>query len=584
MSEIKSIFEFAVQEETAYKLPIEPVEGWSWSMPSHLRRSTLYKNSQFEEKNDYRNKRPFKNIIRPILNVQYRTEGFDVKDIVPYVDNEDNYYKSFLVKKFHDKWAIENQIDTFIDNVVESYIDYGGVLVKDGEELEVVNLLSIAFADQTDILSGAFAIKHYFTPSQLREMSAWDKEMVEIAILKAETSKRQQKDNIASKTPTKYIEVYEIHGSFPDEWIKGEKEKYSQQIHIISFYQDDDGQKKGLSFFSKKEPKLPFKFLARDKIFGRALGFGGIEELFESQAWTNYSEIRIMEILDIASKIIYKTTDKALANRNKTTEMDNGEILFVQEGRDIGQLDTSPRNLQVFTNALNEWNLHAKEMGGASDIFLGRQPSAGTPFKSLESQIIEAKSLHIYRQGKLAVFMEEIYRDWVIPRIAKEIVKENKFLAELSVDELQEIADKIVTSQANKFVKEKILSGELVLPEDVEQEKLKIKDSFLKGGRKKFISILKDEFKEEELNVSVNIAGKQKDLAGITDKWTNILRQILSAPQVLDDPRMLKILNKLIESSGMSPLDIGGMRPPTQMPNEMEIPNEMAGKQSLSVV
>ena len=47
-----------------------------------------------------------------------------------------------------------------------------------------------------------------------------------------------------------------------------------------------------------KEKELIYKFIPRDKIFGRALGYGGAEELFEPQVWTNYDTIRIKGLLD----------------------------------------------------------------------------------------------------------------------------------------------------------------------------------------------------------------------------------------------------------------------------------------------
>src|SRR3990167_10290186 len=110
----KNIYDFITNQEISYSKPIELEDGWSWNMPGHLRLSYLYKHSQFSEKNEDRNLRPFDNKIRPILNIQYRTEGFDVKNIELYVSNSDFYYKSFIVKKYHEKWAVDNFIDTFI--------------------------------------------------------------------------------------------------------------------------------------------------------------------------------------------------------------------------------------------------------------------------------------------------------------------------------------------------------------------------------------------------------------------------------------------------------------------------------------
>ena len=168
----KDIYTFVIEEEAGFKKPIHLSDGWWWNFRDHVRRSYLLKNTQFTKKNENREWRPFKNIIRPILNIQYRTEGFDVKDIEIFVNNAKNYFKSFLVRKFHFVWALENAVDTFIDDMVESYVDYGGVLVKNVDNVtpEVVDLSTIAFCDQTSFLAGPFAIKDFFSPNELRDM------------------------------------------------------------------------------------------------------------------------------------------------------------------------------------------------------------------------------------------------------------------------------------------------------------------------------------------------------------------------------------------------------------------------------
>ena len=168
---METIFEYITQQSTKYSQPVEIEDGWSWNMKEHLRRSFLYLNSQFSTDNDNRDLRPFKNIILPILNIQFRTEGFDVKDIELYVDNPDEYFKSLLVKKYHITWALAEEIDTFIDEMVESYGTYGGALVRKTKKArpEVIDLRSIAFCNQHDILSNPFGILHEMSFSELRE-------------------------------------------------------------------------------------------------------------------------------------------------------------------------------------------------------------------------------------------------------------------------------------------------------------------------------------------------------------------------------------------------------------------------------
>ena len=570
----KDIFELITQEEVGYQtLPVNVIENYDWSMTDHIKKSVLYKNSQYLTGKD--DNKPFKNIIRPILNLQYRAEGFDVKDIVLFVNDVKNYYKSFLVKKYHEKWARENKIDTFIDEMVESYVDFGGALIKDinGVRPEVVALQSIAFCDQTDLLSGPFGLKHFYTPDQLKEMESkgW-KNIDEVIVLAENYKKDTLTQGKKTKTPGKYIEVYEVHGVFPLGWLASEDNsidatdtEFFPQIHIVAFYKSENNEKKGITLFKGKERESHFKLILRDKIYGRALGFGGVEELFEPQVWVNYDVIRMKGLLDAAAKVIYQTADVSFANRNKITDLENQEILVYEDGKSISQINTNPVNIRVFENAVAEWEAHARQMGAATESIMGEAPSAGTPFKLQELITAESHSLHEYRKGKLATFLDEVYKDWIIPHISKEISRGQEFLSELDLDELQGVADSLVINEANKVIKEKILNGELIQDKEIETFKQKTRDEFMKGGNKKFIQILKNEMADAPISVTVSIVGKQKNLSAITDKLVNIFRQIISAPQVLDDPRMSKIFNQILESSGLNPIDFY-QKPKPQLP------------------
>lgn len=564
-----TIFEYVKREEVNYENPIPIFDGYEWGMRTHLKESLCYKLSQFIDGNPNHLK-PFKNIVRPILNLQYRTEGFDVKDIELYVDEAKNYFKSFLIRKYHERWARQEGIDTFIDELVESYVDFGGALIKDvnGARPEVVPLQSIAFCDQTDMLSGPIGFKHFFSPSELKKMEKRGWKQIDELITLANFSKKNAPTE--SKTTGKYVEVYEVHGDFPESYLDDKKndEDYETQIHIVAFYYNEDGKKNGITLFSSKEKALPFKLIKRDPVRGRALGFGGVEELFDPQLWTNYSEVQKKNMLDAASKIIHITTDELFFQRFKPRNMENNEVAFLGEGKDVKQLDTFPRNIGLFEKSLTEWENHAQRMASATDPLLGESPTSGTPFRLQERVVIEGKGIHDYRRGKIATFMDEIYRDWIIPKLAKNIVTEQEFLASLDLDELQEIADALVTCEANKLIKDRVLSAQVVRPEEVDDFKNKVREAFMKGGNKRFLKILEGEFKGVSLDVKTNIAGKQKYLAQQVDKLTNVFRTIVSAPQVLDDPRMSKLFNEILEGSGLSPIDFGGSYAKPQMPQQ----------------
>ena len=360
----KDIFELIKGEEEAYKtMPVTVVEGYDWSMPKHIQMTISYKSSQYTTGNS--DEKPFKNILRPILNLQYRAEGFDVKDIELFVNERRNFFKSLLIRKYHnDKWARENELDEFIDDMVESYVDFGGALIKDinEEKPEVVPLQRIAFCDQTNMLSGTLGEKHYFALDELRDMKKQGWNNIEELILLSENKKEQVlTPGKESRTPGKYIEVYEVHGIFPAGWLNDGEERdedFIRQIQVVAFYNDSNNNKSGITLFSGKLNKHPYDQIIRDKIFGRALGMGGAEELFESQVWINYSVIHMKGMLDAASKIIYQTADTRFSIRNKLRNLDNNEILVHDPGLPLTQINTNPVNLGVFDNAVREWEEH----------------------------------------------------------------------------------------------------------------------------------------------------------------------------------------------------------------------------------
>lgn len=564
----QTVFSFIKSEITNYQtLPVTVCEGYEWSMYKHNKLTVLYKNSQFETVGP---DRPFKNIGRPIMNLHYRAEGFDLKDIVLYVNEEKNYHKSFLIKKFHENWARENGMDSFIDEMVETYVDFGGVLVKKGKKIpEVVPWQTIAFCDQTDILSGPICIRHYYSPDKLKEKESvgWGDAKngatvsIEDLITLSKAYKQSEETNKQSLTPGQQIEVFELHGVLPDYWLEkdgyeGKKGEYTRQMQIIGFYTKEDGDKEYVCLYKGREED-PFKFLKRDPIFGRALGCGGLEELFEPQVWINYDMIRITEMLDAASKMLLQTDDPSFKQKKNVKGLDNLSVLTMEEGKRLDMVPLTPPNIRLFETSVKEWEDHARVTGAANEAIMGEQPPAGTPFKLQDLITAEGHSLHEYRKGKLATFLDEIYRDWSMFDISKELLKGKNFMVDLDLEEMQEIVEKVAVNMTYKTNKERVLSGKDILPE--EQLKEDIKKGFMKSS-KKFIEILKDEFKDVPVTVKTNIAGKQKYLANITDKMTNVFRAIVQNPNILANPAMAKLFNQIVESSGLSPIDFSGFR------------------------
>lgn len=95
----QDVFSYIKAEENNWRTERVPLTGSkSWNMYEHIERCTNVANGWFHKGNNEDGLRPYDDIVTPIINVAFRSEGFDVKDIVPYVNDATKHYKSFIIK------------------------------------------------------------------------------------------------------------------------------------------------------------------------------------------------------------------------------------------------------------------------------------------------------------------------------------------------------------------------------------------------------------------------------------------------------------------------------------------------------
>lgn len=568
-----TIFEYISSEETAYQTrEVTLGENWSWNMSNHISLSFHMKFGKYlKSSNDPQLKQPYQNIILPILEFRYAAEDRDVKDIIFETEEPEKQYLSFLIKKYWDDvFTIENNLDEFLDDAVENKVDYGGCLVQKGAGAvpEVIQLQTIAFCDQTDILGGPIGFKFNFSPEALKRKAklGWGENgngaditidaLITLATKDKDASNVQQ-GNQSNQVTGKNIEIYIVRGSLPKKYLKGDSEDLENQVQIVAFYQDEKG-KQGVTLYKAKETENILKFHTPKKIFNRGLGWGGVEALLDPQIWANFSDIHKNNLLKSASKNRLFTDDDAYSSRNKIQDMENDEITVISTESKYGirQIPVGTVNIQLFDNRVAELEAHAQKLAGVTDPLLGKPPPAGTPFRLQERVVFEGKKPHERTAGKFDKFVEEIINDWVIPHIVREVTKGKTFLSTLTSDQMEYILQRVPRNRAVKRQWEDVLSGRI--PQDLnilmEEEKQKI----LQSGNQQILEILKDEFKNVRMKVKVRVSSKQKDMAQFTDKLVNILRQYLTLPpEVKQDPVTIELLSQILEASGISPASLG---------------------------
>jgi len=587
MEQDQDVFSYIQTQKARFKTDRVPLTATKdWNMSEHIEKCTNVSNGWFNKgKND--GLRPYDDIVTPIINVAFRSEGFDVKDIVPYVDDINESYKSFIIKKLHPQWARKNELDTFIDDVVESSVIYDLVIVKDINKTrpESVDLKTIAFCDQTDALAGPLCLEHNFTLAELTAMKGkWNADMIDMAIVMAkEERKVSATSDRTIKTPSKNILVYELRGNLPDNWRKdGKYGKYSNQAFYVCYYNNKNGQKQGITLFQGKDKPLTesFKQLKIDRVrsLGRACGKSIVETLFEPQMWNNYSGIKIKQLLDSALTIFQ--TDSEEYKNQKITDLKPNTVIGHEQGRPITKVDGTVQNLPAFQNHQQKMKDDARILGSANEAQLGENPTSGTPFALQNLVVQQGQGFHEYRQGKIATFFADVlYPSMIMKYLVSEIDSGKKFSEVLTLDELNEVVGQVSDNLVEERVEEIIING----GEVSEEEKAMLKEQFTQEITKQhkergFFETIKGEFKNIPTRVFINIKGKQRQMAQNADKLSNLISNILSNPQAISQvPGISKLYNELIEESGFSPIDFTQIttaqpQPTQQQPQQSQQP------------
>lgn len=570
-----TIFDYITQQENEYSSgDITVGDNWAWSMRYHVQLIFHLMNGIFYTgNNDWT--RAFKNIMEPIIDLANWTEDLEVKDIVFYIESSNGRILSFLIKKYHDEvYVKEHDIDEMLDEITESDNTYGGVLIDTSQKRErpkSLDLIKIAFCDQTDILGGPIGFKLNFSPSKLKEMEkrGWGKtengasgtidNLIELATFDKD-AEGGRKGNVANKTSGKNIEVYLVRGSLPKGYLKDgdELNETVNALCIVAFYYDKNKKREGYILYRKPEAESTLKFFSSKEVAGRALGRGVGEQMLHPQIWTNFLEIHKQKMLEAGAKVPLATDDETYTNRQQVQDMENLEVTTVADGKRLWQIPTAaPANIQLFQNAINQWFEHAQYQGAAFDPLMGKEPPSGTTFRGQERVVAQGRGPHDRKRGKRAKFIEMIYREDILPEIKREITNGKKFLASLTFEEMQWVMEQSAENFANKERNEDVLNGEI--PRDKETLKQEYMLEFQKGGNKRLISILKEEFKDVEVKMGINVAGKQKNLLGLSDKLLSIFQFVFANPpafqQAMQLPALAKAFNDILEYSGIAQAD-----------------------------
>jgi len=539
---------------------INITEGLTYSQKDTIKRVQFYTNSEYlsGSKDSQGRIKPFFNIVNYAVNVAVRATDFDTKDVQIVAKNPTQRMKAFLLRKELQNWMKETGFDKTLNDMGKDRAKFGGVLVKrnlkDELEISVADWRNVV-TDQVDIMQSPIIETHYMTPMQLAKKKGvwdgvdanWDEIVVAIEVAegqKQSTNQTSTRDDESQASGT--LEVLEVQGEMQKSFIDEDAEdwEYSIQKHYI--LNTDSLQ---VTLHSEEMKEGNYKYLPWENKEGRALGSGVVEDGFEAQTWTNDSVVKEREVMELASKMIFKTTDDLIYD-NLLTDADNGSIIKLKTG-DLSPVNTVSNSIPAFGNNIQSWGSQYERATSTFAAITGEELPSNTPLGSVQIQNNEARSIFDYRREEMGIFIQDIIVDWVLPYLSKKINKKHILNAEFADDELAMIDESFATSKVNTEVVEMILDGEVITQEDYEFKKELVKQDLGQDKDRRYLDVPGNYFKNMEVSVDVVTTNEQFNKQAQLQSISKMLEMAGSNPAVLDDPRLSPLFASMVELSGV---------------------------------
>lgn len=566
----------------------------SYSLRDDVNTTEAYLNSKhISGEVDYQGReKPFFNIVVAARNIWYRATDLDTKNIVLRAMRQSDELKAFLMNLKLQEWMNKADFGRFLNDWGLSLANHGSSILKfvesDGELTCKVMDWNNMIVDPIDFDGNIKIEKFWLTPAQLRKRKGYNKEMVD-ALLDNPTV-RKTIDGHQKDTKDGYIPIYEIHGELSlaqykmgigEEPEEEDDDEFFQQMQVVSFVaskEKSDGYD-NYTLYCGKEAKDPYMITHLIEKDGMTYAGGAVKNLFQAQWMVNHNQKLIKDQLELASKIVFQTSDGTYAGQNTLVNVDNGDILVHAANQPLTMLNNKP-DIGAMQAAKADWQNIAAQINGISEAMLGENPPSGTAWRQTQALLQESHSLFETMRENKGLYIKEFMKKYVLPYFKKTLNNSDEISGILSESQIQEIDNRYIPNEIIRRVNEKkkkvILSGQIY---DVTQESVDMAEAQAEiqkelKGNQRFIkpsdvedTTWKELFRDVETGVEIDVTGEARDVQSAMATLTTVLQTLATNPGVLQDPNIKTVFSKILSlSGGISPLELKSAQAMPQMP------------------
>lgn len=570
-----------------------------WSMHDTIETIDAYLNSKHisGSTDSLGREKPFFNIVSSAVNIWYRATDIDRKDIRILPDKVENTALAFIATVHLQEWMKKSRFGVFLNQWGRALARYGSAVVKfvdrDGELIPTVIPWNRFIADPIDFNSIPRIEKFYKTPAQLRKIKEYDQDVVSAlidAITTRKTLDKQQQD-----IELDFIELYEVHGELDERLLEKEPDMsidqkdivYREQMHVLSYLSDGEGEYLDFCLYKGKEKRDPYMITHLIEEDGRTLSIGAVEYLFDAQWMRNHTVKNMKDTLDIASKLVFQTADSRYVGRNVLSAIETGDIFIHEVNMPLTRVANDKPDIVALQNFGSMWDNLSRELTSTPESMRGINPPANQPWSTTGTLLQQGNSLFEMMTESKGLAIEDMMREFVIPFLKTQMDTKDEIVATLTSEQIADIDAMYVPVEAvkrfnRKAVEQTIQHLETGDPQSApspyqpQLAQQAVKDQMAMLGNKR--SFKPDELDQAtwdtvlgdfEWKCNVEVTNEDTNKQAVMQTLNTVFQTIASNPYILQNPNAKMVFDAILTETGrLSPLQLAQVNGPSaRMPN-----------------
>lgn len=593
-------------KENFLKKSIEIVPGLTHNQYEIVKRTYFYQHNQFESGPVDENGDPkyFYDLVTDRNDDASKNIDLDTSDCYIKAEDEGAQLKSWLLRREFMGYAKESGFGKKLNEMADDLPAFGTVVWKkvklsdgrtDVQTVELINLMNDPGVK--NLKDGVVIERHVLTQSDLYAYKSWDQHEVEEMINSNQTIARvgfldtnqssvngSFASNVDEYTP--FYEVYEFWGWIPrsmyNKYKRGGKPRVQKRgeaavqpsreagaiespyqgelndsVYVMAIVSGvDSGQKESVLFCKEVSQDLfPYKEVHFRRRKGRWLGVGNYEACFDLTEKANEITNRYFSSLRIALLHLYQTRDKSHV-KNMLSDLLDGDLVVSKS--EITAIPTEIRGAADYVNEMRMIEAKADRICKSLEVVTGQNLPSNTPFKLGAQQLVSATKFFDKVQENMGLFLEEVFNEWLLKDFGESLTEEH----------ILDILDDADDMEVYYTTKRKIFQYDVMKRYILEHNEMPTAENLQLVGElvldqvkksPKQVRIEREYFTNFKYSVKMVITGENNRKKENLDTLSETYQVTAANPAALQDPRLMKLLNMILEESGYSPLQINGV-------------------------